>query len=79
MGVKEEWRQRGIDASLARDKRPTDFRVGHQIFGCLKSIHERSIETLEKRWRISPGWNPENNSSTSFAGKTYILSKSIFA
>jgi hypothetical protein len=37
------------------------------------SYHEAlSIETSEKTRRISPGWNPESNSSTSFARKTYI-------
>jgi hypothetical protein len=47
----------------------------HQIFGSLRTIGETSAETLEKKekkWRISPGWKPENNSSTSFAGKTYV-------
>jgi hypothetical protein len=66
MGTKEElaptrkWlknrigTKRGIGMSLARDKRWANFWVEHQIFGSLKTIGERSIERLEKRWRISP-------------------------
>jgi hypothetical protein len=56
-------------------KRPANFRVGHLIFGSLRTIGETFIETLEKKekkWKISPGWKPEKNSSTPFAGKTYI-------
>jgi hypothetical protein len=41
----------------------------------LRTMDERSIETSDKTWRISFGWNPESNPSTSFDGKAYIQSK----